>query len=152
MGKIDPIAGNDLLQALNVALQGQFQSRFYRDTNFGNNNQGWFITEKDGKFLVRNLSGAVATFSLEELPGCCGVIVSYYSEVELAYRKLGLGELLLKVRMDACRVMKYGQMLATVVAGNQAEEKLLDCQGWLKVKEFRNPKTQNIVQTYLVNL
>lgn len=144
--------GKDLLQCLNVALQEAFNSKNHRDINFGDNNRGWFITSVNDTYYVRNMSGPVATFSLKEFPGCCGILVSYYSEVQEKYRKLGLGKLLLEVRMSAARHMRYGQLSASVLSTNEIEKHLLNASGWIKTGEFRNPKTQNIVETYQVNL
>lgn len=147
--KLVPLAKDDLLQALNIALQTRLGAAAI---NFADNNRGWFITEKDERFHVRNLQGAVATFALKELPGCCGVLVSFYSEVAENYRKQGLGTLLNGVRMDAARRAGYGLLLATVLQSNQIEKALLKDNGWVLTREFRNPKTQNIVEVYQVNL
>ncbi len=72
MGKIAEDRAVDLIQHLNVALQDRKEK--YHDSPL-NNIKGIFISEEKegGKFLVRSLEGPIATFSLQELPGCCGV-------------------------------------------------------------------------------
>lgn len=151
MGKIAEDRAVDLIQHLNVALQDRKEK--YHGSPL-NNIKGIFISEEKegGKFLVRSLEGPIATFSLQELPGCCGVIVSYWSEVTPTYRKKGIGAELLEIRMMAARAMKYGSMLATVDKSNDEEVVLLNRARWDKVKEFRNPRTQNLIEIYLVNL
>ncbi len=69
-----------------------------------------------------------------------------------AYRKKGIGAELLEIRLLAARAMKYGSMLATVDKSNDEEVALLNRAHWDKVKEFRNPRTQNLIEIYLVNL
>ena len=138
----------DMLQLLNVALQERVEG-----LTKATESKGFFIHSPDrDHYEVRSLEGPIAVFSLTELPGCCGAIVSYHSEVVQKYQKQGVGRILLDVRMDAARNRGYGQMIATVLDTNPAEKQLLLASGWVKAKEFRNPKTGNIVGTYTVNL
>jgi len=151
MGKIAEDRAVDLIQYLNVALQDRKEK--YPASPL-NSIKGIFISEEKtgGKFLVRSLEGPIATFSLQELPGCCGVIVSFWSEVTPEYRKKGIGAELLEIRMMAARAMRYGSMLATVDKANNDEVTLLNKANWSKAKEFRNPRTQNLIEIYLINL
>ncbi len=151
MGKIAEDRAVDLIQHLNVSLQDRKDK--YKNSPL-NEIKGIFISEeKEGnKFLVRSLDGPIATFSLQELPGCCGFIVSYWSEVAPYFRKKGIGAELLQIRMMAARALKYGAMLATVDKQNLDEVSLLNNAHWSKVNEFRNPRTGNIIETYIVNL
>ena len=152
MGKIASDRAVDTLQLLNVALQDH--KKKYKDSPL-NSIDGIFISEErdtPGKFLVRSLEGPIATFSLQELVGCCGVLVSYWSEVIPDYRKKGIGTDLLVIRMATARAMKYGLCLATVDQSNKTEVTLLLSQGWNKLREFRNPRTNNIIEIYSINL
>ena len=152
MGKIAADRAVDTLQLLNVALQDH-KKKFKDDVL--NEIEGIFISEEretQGKFLVRSLEGPIATFSLQELPGCCGVLVSYWSEVVSQWQKKGVGTSLLTIRMATARAMKYGLLLATVDQSNKVECKLLLDQGWNKLREFRNPRTGNIIEVYSTNL
>ena len=94
---------------------------------------------------VRSSSRNLATFAFAQLPGCCGVVVSYWSEVCADLRKKGLGALLLDVRMEAARRLNYGLITATVYNSNEAELAILRNQGWVLHREFRNPKTRNVL-------
>lgn len=147
MGKLVELKTTDLLQALSALLsEGQFLPE-----ELGNL---YLFQRNDGVFDVRSTKRAsnIATFSLAPLPGCCGIAVSYYSEVHAYWREKGLGRFLLAVRMGACRRAGYGYMLASVLADNPVEIGLLAAAGWIKIGEFRNPKTNNIVLVFGVNL
>ena len=152
MGKIAADRAVDTLQLLNVALQDH--KKKFKDSPL-NQIDGIFISEErdtPGKLLVRSLEGPIATFSLQEMPGCCGVLVSYWSEIIPDYRKKGIGTELLTIRMATARAMKYGLLFATVDQSNKVETKLLLDAGWNKLREFRNPRTNNIIEVYSVNL
>ena len=143
-----------MLVTLNVALQDALTTPHPVQLKNGLSlSYGSFISEdKPGVFTLHNLQNQLATFSIQELPGCCGVAVSFYSEVDPTYREQGIGELLLKVRMSAMRNQKYGSAICTTVNSNEIEKKMLRNAGWIKLYEFRNPKTNNIIETFSVNL
>ena len=150
MGKLPTHFEADLLQLVNVCLHENAE-RHAGEVSW----RGvpiYVHSPKPENFEVRMMDGPVATFSLSPLPGCCGVLVSYYSEVRADQRKLGLGTILLKTRMDAARRGGYGHLIATVLASNKVEEHLLQDNGWVCTGEFRNPKTSNLVHIWQVNL
>lgn len=103
-------------------------------------------------YEVRCLKGNIATFTLTSFPGCCGVLVSCYSQVHASFRDKGIGTVLCHIRMAAARRQHYGRMVATVSKANSAEATILDYLGWTPVGEFRNPKTGNLVTEWAVNL
>ena len=146
MGHVNAAFAIDLLQLLNIALQER------RDIFEKAELDGCFIhSPKPDTFEVRSLAGPIAVFSMTGLPGCCGVCVSYHSDV-LAPLQKKLGTALLAIRMDAARRKGYGQMIATVLADNQAEIKILTQAGWVRSGEFRNPQTQHLVTLWITNL
>lgn len=87
----------------------------------------------------------IATFGLDQLPGCCGVVVSHSSMVEAKYREKGVGKELNQLRLDIATTMGYGYMLATTIEGNDAQTKIMLDNGWETLKVFINPKTKNKV-------
>ncbi len=148
MGRVNASFAVDLLQLLNIALQERRKA-----VKEALGDEGFFIhSPKLDQFEVRSLRGPVAVFSLSPLPGCCGVVVSYYAATEPALQKKGIGSLLAEVRMDAARRKGYGQMLATVLSNNKTEQDILSKLGWVQVGEFRNPQTGSLVQTWRANL
>ena len=147
MGKVAHTAPMDMAQALNIAIQD------YRKTKDGLDfSELFLVSRSEREFELRNSEHHVAYFSLQQLPGCCGVLVSYYSEINNDYRDKGYGKALANIRARAARLLKYGMMLATVVSTNIAEIKLLQQLGWLERNEFRNPKTGNIIKVFTLNI
>ena len=97
-------------------------------------------------------NGITASFSLAQLPGCCGVCVSYHASVAINIRRKGLGTLLCSIRKDIARALGYGCMLCTDVVKNEPQQRILVKNGWKEVHTFRNPRTWNDVNIHVVNL
>src|SRR5690348_7439756 len=79
----------------------------------------------------------VGKFSMEQLPGCCGVAVSYHSQIETQFRRRGIGRLFLSIREDAAKRSNYTVVLATVRVDNEAESQLLATSGYQRSLPFR---------------
>jgi len=95
----------------------------------------------------------IGHFSMEQLPGCCGIVVSYHSAIETQFRGLGIGKLFLEIREDAARRAGYTVILATVVHGNEAEVGLLKQAGWsVSPPLFVNKRTKNAIALYTKEL
>jgi hypothetical protein len=153
----------DLLQYLNQELQALLSDPSdTKVTRALRNEEGFYVmlqtlTENnEQEYQVRSNKGIVARFNLSPMPGCCGVVVSHYARVHDRLQKTDFSNsvalLMYRVRMNACRKMKYGHMIATVSETNSFEKPILKELGWIKTGTFRNPKTQNIVETYSTNL
>jgi len=149
MGKISGVPEADPLHELNGALMRRRPSLDAAGIGYT------YIVERRGEpgvYDVRTESRNIATFGLQQLPGCCGVVVSFHAEIAEDLRKKGIGSVLLNTRMEAARRLRYGMMLATVLSTNAAENKLLEESGWKRLGEFRNPKTTNLVVLWSANL
>ncbi len=94
----------------------------------------------------------IAEFYLQELPGCCGILVFYHASVAKDYRGKGLGKLLLKVREESAVKAGYTVGLCTVLKDNKTENKILSMGGWEVKYDFTNSRTKNKVNTYIKNL
>jgi GNAT superfamily N-acetyltransferase len=70
---------------------------------------------------------------LSELLGCPSTVQSWGVEVPAPYRGRGLGKLLLRWKMDACRSAGKTSMIATVANYNAAEQHILEGAGWRRV-------------------
>lgn len=93
-----------------------------------------------GKYVV------MSRFSIDQLPGCCGIVVFYHASVAEDFRKKGLGSLLLKLREEAARKAGYTVALATVLATNEDEISILGKGGWVEsAPVFKNKRTSNKV-------
>ena len=91
----------------------------------------------------------VASFRLQHMPGCGGILTSYGSYVSRQDRGKGIGTLMQEMKMWLADKMEAGMLLATVIVGNEAEEILLGKHGWKQVgPPFRNCHTENNVQMW----
>ena len=148
MGKMSTIPAETLLHCLNTAVQ-EHADKIAEIVE----EKGVYIRSvTNDRFEVITPRFVLASFGLSTLPGCCGALVSHWASINESFRRKGLGVIMLMVRMSAARRLKYGQMLATVLATNLPEQTLLLQNGWLRVGEFRNPRTNSLIQTFLVNL
>jgi hypothetical protein len=90
----------------------------------------------------------VASFKLVQMPGCCGVLVSTESQVQIAYRGKGIGTFLQEIKEFLAKRFQVGSMIATVVDGNAAEERILNKTGWIPVYNLVNPKSGNLINVW----
>lgn len=79
----------------------------------------------------------IATWRLEQFPGSQWYGVSTHVRVEPQWRCKGLGHLTLKIREDLALKLGYRTLLATVLATNFQERRILARAGWhTKVGDF----------------
>ena len=91
----------------------------------------------------------VASFILEFLPSCGGVLLSNNSWVNQAFRGKGVGSLMQEMKMWIANKLEVSMLLATVIVGNEAEEALLGKHGWKPVgPSFRNVHTENDIRMW----
>lgn len=88
---------------------------------------------------------ALSSFCLQQLPGCCGVCLSYHSVVKSSIRGKGVATRLNQFRYDLAKYLGYGALLCTDVESNLPQRKLLKNNGWKDVYSFNNPRTKNQV-------
>lgn len=102
--------------------------------------------------LPNNYKTQVVTFSLKELPGCCGVLVSYHTQVSHQFQGKGINSFLQEIKEQIARDNNYSCLMATVTSENKAQIHILEKFGWEKVSEFKNCRTSNTVLTFVKNL
>lgn len=94
----------------------------------------------------------LASWSLDQMQGCCGIVTSYHVGVRDEWQKRGIGAILLKIRMEAAKAAGYTVMTATTVSYNEPECKLLTRAGWKVVNEFKSVRTGNVIKVWMMNL
>ena len=94
----------------------------------------------------------LSNFNLTQLPGCCGVCVSYHAWIADRLRGKGLGTLLCGIRKNIARALGYGCLLCTDVVDNIPQQRVLAKNGWKEIHKFENPRTQHDVNIHVVNL
>lgn len=94
----------------------------------------------------------IATFCLCQLPGCCGVCVSYHTQVYDPYRHRGVAKLLMKLKEQMAHDNGYTIMLATDKTRNTYQQKVFAASNWDKSAEFKNRRSGNEVGVYVRKL
>lgn len=87
----------------------------------------------------------ISHFYLTELPGCCGVCVSYHAYVEQDFRNKGLGTLFNEFRKEIATALGYTILLCTSTEKNKEQKNILEKNEWETIYQFENKKTVNIV-------
>ena len=108
-------------------------------------------TEEEKKVAPVWDIGEIARFSLIQLPGCCGVVVSTGASVSEKYRKLGIGKLLCEMRSHIAFRWNYSLMHCTDVTTNKPQQAILKDLGWKKNLEFVNCRTKNTVALHTIS-
>lgn len=104
-------------------------------------------TVADHKF-----ESTVVNFRLQELPGCCGILVSYNTAVYPKYRGKGVNSFLQGIKEKIAEANGYTVLVATTRADNAAEIHILEKYGWVRSYDFVNNRTRNPVVFYIKNL
>ena len=79
------------------------------------------------------LTTLIATFSLTEMPGCCGVLISFHSEVSSKFRNKGIGTILNQLRIEIAELLGYTVLMCTDKATNINQSKILKKNGWKSI-------------------
>lgn len=110
-------------------------------------------TEVVSQWATRNHPYTVtwSQYSLSPLPGCCGVVVSHGSMINISQRNKGLGDYFHKERLSLVEELGYSCAICTVISGNKAEERILEKNGWKKIHSFVNSRTSNLIDMYARN-
>lgn len=94
----------------------------------------------------------ICSFSLKEMSGCCGILVSYWMVVHKPYQNLGIAKFLQEVKEKIAKQNGYSIMMATTVADNKIENKILQDNGWAIINKFNNKRTTHDVLVWTKNL
>jgi len=91
-------------------------------------------------------------FILEELPGCCGVLISHNAWIADEKQGQGLGTIMNNIRIGLASWFKYGRLICTERIDNIAQTRILMKNGWTKESTFTNPKTGHTISLWSHNL
>jgi GNAT superfamily N-acetyltransferase len=114
-----------------------------------------YIKNQDSglKFRVVNAeSKIVSQFQLLQMPGCCGICISTGTYVNPEFRGKGVNVLLNNFRIDIAKDLGYGLLICTDLKSNIPQMKTLDKNGWKHIYEFKNPRTNNILNITIKEL
>lgn len=94
----------------------------------------------------------ISSFSLQQLPGCCGICVSFHNNIDPKFRGNGLNVILNNFRIELARYLGYTILMCTDVHNNIPQKKTLIKNGWQDIFRFRNKRTDNLVDISIVQL
>ena len=80
----------------------------------------------------------IASFKLAQMPGCCGLLVSYNSGVAPPFRNKGVASALHKIKIKMAKDWGYSAMMCTDIVGNKPQEKILTKNKWATIANFKN--------------
>lgn len=87
-------------------------------------------------------------YELHSLPGCNQLVVSNHVFIKPDRRGLGLGTLEAHDRIQLAKDMGYDYMICTVVQDNVPQLRIMEKLAWVKLAEWRNSVTDNMVGIY----
>lgn len=93
-----------------------------------------------------------AQYKLQQMPGCCGLAVSFNAEINEYVRQYGLGEYFHEERLNLCKDSGYSCMIATTTDKNVIQQNLFQKKGWIMVHSFINKRTKNTVEIWVKDL
>lgn len=86
------------------------------------------------------------------MPGCCGICISTGVKVSFNYQNKGINTILNQFRIDISKKEGFGILLCTDKQTNNFEVKTLNKNNWEHIYNFKNPRTNNIINISLKNL
>ena len=105
------------------------------------------------KFRVINVEGVVISrFELAQMLGCCGICISTGTYVHPDFRGKSVNIILNNFRIDIAKHLGYGLLMCTDLKSNTPQMKTLDKNGWKNIREFKNPRTGNILNVTIKEL
>lgn len=109
------------------------------------------ITKTTGaRFVVKNDDEYIGNFYLSGFPGCCGICISTGAFVEEIYRGTGIGTALNKFKIAIAKKLGYSVIVCTCIDG--PTKRIMKKNGWVKVLDFQNKRTYNIVDMYAYHI
>jgi hypothetical protein len=110
-------------------------------------------TYKGLQIQVVNLENElISQFTLLQMVGCCGICISTGTYVNIKFRDKGVNSLLNNFRIDIAKHLEYGLLMCTDLKSNTPQMKTLDKNGWKHIHEFKNPRTNNVLNVTIKEL
>ena len=112
----------------------------------------WEFLVTDKKNLLKKYA---QQFFLSGFPGCCGLAIAHNLCVPITFQNHGLGTLFNQMQLDLAKAAGFGACLATdKIQDNEFyySQKLLKKNGWNTLTRFKNPRTKNNVDIFMINL
>jgi hypothetical protein len=93
-----------------------------------------------------------ATFTLNDMFGCDGILVFSQLTVVKSYRNKGLSKTITSFIVDFGKYYGYGMVQAIDIDTSEFQKKSFTSSGWKVVETFVNPKSGNRLNVWFHNL
>ena len=95
----------------------------------------------------------IASFTLKQMIGCCGILVSTNTYVDKKYQGQGIAHEFMELKIAIAKELGYSMMMSTVDIGNNpAEVHILEKFGWKKIQEFVNKRTKHTLGIFTYDI
>lgn len=103
-------------------------------------------------FKIQNNDSLIATFQLNDMFNCSGILVFSEVFVNKPFRNRGLSKAITAFVVDFSKYYGYGMLQAVDQDSNSFQKKSFEKGGWKIVNSFVNPKTANKLNVWFHNL
>lgn len=90
--------------------------------------------------------------NMMQLPGCCGVCLSFHANLNYPYRGKKFGKYFWGLRREIASRAGYTVLLGTTSQAQFQQEKIFESSRLELVKEFQNRRTRNNIKMWIENL
>lgn len=87
-------------------------------------------------------------FEITSLPGQCQVAICHSFFITEHARGQGQGKFLKAQQRRTLRALHYDFAVCTVSAGNAAQKRILEAEGWKKLDEFHNRRLSETTELW----
>lgn len=92
----------------------------------------------------------IGHFSLSEMPGCCGIMISHNTQIYKDFQGKGIASIFQELKFALAKELGFSLLLCTVREDNEIEKHILQKFGWIRHEGsiFQNSRTTNIISVW----
>jgi hypothetical protein len=87
----------------------------------------------------------IQKFEMGEMHGCCGIATSFHAYMDKDLKNQGWGTICDLIRQLIAKEGGYSILICTLLQTNEANVKIKEKNGWIKLLQFNNNRTGNEV-------
>lgn len=96
-------------------------------------------------YRIEREGNLIQSFEMGEMHGCCGIATSFHAYMDKDLRNRGWGTICDLIRQLIAREDGYSILVCTLLQTNDANIKIKEKNGWIKLLQFNNNRTGNEV-------
>ena len=87
-------------------------------------------------------------FYMQQVPGCCGICISFHTWVETEFRGKGIGNLLMKLKLQIAKEAGYTFFMATTNQRCDSADAIFKKYNFFIMNTFINKRTLNSITVW----